>query len=116
VLQEKVSDQLRRKSDSTFLWVALVIEAFHDVLRVDILEVLEELLSGLTPQYDQMMKRIEAIQHLQRCLVILSIAIHAYRPLYLHEIHTIIAAGLRGGIPSLADLQSIIDMLAIRSI
>jgi NACHT domain len=109
-LQEKVCDRLCRKSDGTFLWVALVIEALQNVLEVDILKVLEEFPSGLTPLYDQMMKRIEALQHRypQCCLVILSTAILAYRPLHMHEIH--VAAGLQEEIPRLADLQRLIDM------
>jgi hypothetical protein len=42
-LQGKVRDQMRQKSNGTFLWVALVIEELCRVLGVDMLGVLEDL-------------------------------------------------------------------------
>jgi hypothetical protein len=93
-----------------FSGVALAIEALQNVFGVDVPEVLGEFPSGLTPLYDQMMKRIEALQRRspQRCLIILSTVIPACRPLHMREIH--IAAGLQEEIPHLADLQRFIDI------
>jgi hypothetical protein len=109
-LQEQVRGQLHQKSDGTFLWVALVIEELQDVLGGDILEVLEEIPSGLTPLYDQMMKQIHQLQrqYPQRCFLTLSIATLAYRPLHLLEMQTV--AGLQKDIRGLADLKGIISM------
>jgi hypothetical protein len=80
-LQEKVRDRMYRKSDGTFLCVALVIEELRQVLGVDMLEVLENLMSGLTPVYDRMMKHIQQLprQYLQRCLLALSAVSHINR-------------------------------------
>ena len=61
-LQEKVRDQMHQKSDGTFLWVAVVIEELRQVLGVDMLEVLEDMPSGLTLVYDRMMKHIQQLQ------------------------------------------------------
>jgi hypothetical protein len=40
--------QMHQKSDGTFLWVSLVIGELRRVLKVDMLKVLEDMLSGLT--------------------------------------------------------------------
>jgi hypothetical protein len=109
-LEEQVRGQLHQKSDGTFLWVALVIEELQDVLGGDILEVLEEIPSGLTPLYDRMMKQIRQLrrQYPQYCFLTLSIATLAYRPLHLLEMHTV--AGLQKDIRGLIDLKGIISM------
>jgi WD40 domain-containing protein/NACHT domain-containing protein len=108
-LQEKVRDQMHQKSDGTFLWVAVVIEELRQVLGVDMLEVLEDMPSGLTLVYDRMMKHIQQLQpqYSRRCLRVLSAATLAYQPLHLREIHVV--AGLVK-VRSLEDLERIINM------
>lgn len=110
VLRERVSDQLRRKSDGTFLWVALVIDELRYVLGGDILELLDEIPQGLTPFYDRMMKQIQRLRRRdhQRCLLTLSIAVVAYRPLHLLELQVV--AGLQKDIKRLVDLEGVISM------
>ncbi|KAN0075952.1 NAD(P)-binding domain protein [Elaphomyces granulatus] len=109
-LQEKVQDQMHQKSDGTFLWVALVVEELRHALRVDMLEVLEDMPSGLTLVYDRMMKHIQQLQgrYSRRCLRALSAATLAYQPLHLHEIHVV--AGLQERVRDLEDLERIINM------
>ena len=109
-LQEKVRDQMHQKSDGTFLWVALVIEELRQVLGVDMLEVLEDMPSGLTLVYDRMMKHIQQLQrqYPRRCLLALSAATLAYQPLHLREIHVV--AGLQEKVKDLEDLERIINM------
>ncbi|KAN0066955.1 vegetative incompatibility protein HET-E-1 [Elaphomyces granulatus] len=109
-LQEQVRDQMHQKSDGTFLWVALVIEELRQVLGEDMLEVLEDIPSGLTLVYDRMMKHIQQLQrqYSRRCLHALSVATLAYRPLHLCEIH--ILAGLQEKVRNLEDLERIINM------
>src|ERR1700723_277252 len=109
-LQEKVRDQMHKKSDGTFLWVALVIKELRQVLGVDMLEVLEDMPSGLTLVYDRMMKHIQQLrrQYSRRCLLALSAATLAYQPLHLREMHVV--AGLQGEVKDLADLERIINM------
>jgi NACHT domain-containing protein len=110
VLQENVRDQMRQKSDGTFLWVALVIEELRQVLGVDMLEALEDMPSGLTLVYDRMMKHIQQLRrrHSWRCLLVLSAATLAYQPLHLREIHVV--AGLQEEVRNLEDLERIINM------
>ncbi|KAN0087189.1 hypothetical protein V8E54_000877 [Elaphomyces granulatus] len=109
-LQEKVRDQMHQKSDGTFLWVALVIEELRQVLGDDMLEVLEDMPSGLTLVYDRMMKHIQKLQrqYPRRCLFALSAATLAYQPLHLCEIHVV--AGLQDEVKDLEDLERIINM------
>ena len=94
-LQEKVRDQMRKKSNGTFLWVALVIRELQRVLKRDMLKVLEDMPSGLTLVYDRMMKHIQQLQrqYPRLCFLALSAATLAYRPLHLQEMN--IVAGLR---------------------
>ncbi|KAN0086995.1 vegetative incompatibility protein HET-E-1 [Elaphomyces granulatus] len=108
-LQKKVRDQMHQKSDGTFLWVALVIKELRQVLGVDMLEVLENMPSGLTLVYDRMMKHIQQLQpqYSRRCLRVLSAATLAYQPLHLREIHVV--AGLVK-VRSLEDVERIINM------
>lgn len=110
VLQERVSGQLRRKSDGTFLWVALVIDKLRDVLGGDILELLDKIPSGLTPFYDRMMKQIQQLRcrDIHRCLLALSAAAIAYRPLHLLELQLV--AGLQENITRLVDLKGVISI------
>jgi len=108
-LQEKVRDQMHKKSDGTFLWVSLVIKELRQVLGVDMLEVLEDMPSGLTLVYDRMMKHIQQLQHQysRRCLRALSAAAVAYQPLHLREIHVV--AGLQEKVRN-EDVERIINM------
>jgi hypothetical protein len=110
VLRENVREKLRQKSDCTFLWVALVVEELQDIIGADILEVLEEVPSGLTPFYDRIMEQIKKLpqRNLKRCLLVLSRASLAYRPLRLHEMHII--AGFGEEFTHLEDLQRIVHM------
>jgi hypothetical protein len=111
LLQEKVCERLREKSDGTFLWVALAIQELQDqgVIAADMLDTLEEIPRGLKPLYDRIMEQINKLpkRNLRRCLLVLSRASLAYRPLWLHEMHTII-----GGeeFSLLEDLERIIYM------
>src|SRR5467141_221394 len=109
-LQEQVRDQMHQKSDGTFLWVALVIEELRQVLGADMLEVIEDMPSGLPLVYDRMMKHIQQLQrqYPRRCILALSAATLAYQPLNLREIHVV--AGLQEEGQDLEDLERIINM------
>ena len=74
------------------------------------LEVLEDIPSGLTKVYDRMMKHIQQLQrrYSRRCLLALSEATLAYQPLHLREIH--IVAGLQEEVQNLEDLERITNM------
>ncbi|EXL45108.1 hypothetical protein FOCG_13867 [Fusarium oxysporum f. sp. radicis-lycopersici 26381] len=87
-LQNQVRDEMRRKADGTFLWVALVAKELQKVQSWDISSVLGEMRSGLTLLYERMMIHIQQLQpkDRKRCCLVLSMATVAYRPLQLCEL------------------------------
>ncbi|KAF7547913.1 hypothetical protein G7Z17_g7398 [Cylindrodendrum hubeiense] len=103
-VQKKVLD----KADGTFLWVDLILRTIHGALGDDIVRLIDEIPSGLPPLYDRMMGDIGMSTSAYRnpCLVILSIAALAYRPLHVLELR--ILAGLEKY--DTADLERIVDM------
>jgi hypothetical protein len=111
-LQGQVRNQMCQKADATFLWVALVFKELQVVQRYDILQVIDELPSGLIPLYDRMMKQVCKLKrrYPEFCRRVLSTATLAYRPLHLLELQ--ILAGLQEEMPHTADLERIINMCA----
>lgn len=109
-LKYQVRDKMRQKADGTFLWVAFVFEELQDVLRGEVLQVLEEMPSGLIPLYDRMIKQIQQLKrkYPEFCRLILSAATLAYRPLHMLELR--ILAGLEGEILDMADLERLIKL------
>src|ERR1700723_1862639 len=109
-LREQVQDQIRQKSDGTFLWVALVFEELRGALRRNLSKVLNRLPKGLTPLYDRMIKQIQQLEYdyPQLCLLTLATAALAYRPLHMLEIRSL--TGLQEEAPNLEDLERIINM------
>ncbi|KAN0073083.1 hypothetical protein V8E54_009197 [Elaphomyces granulatus] len=109
-LQEQVQDQIRQKSDGTFLWVALVFEELRGALRRNLSRMLNRIPKGLTPLYDRMVNQIQQLgnDYTQLCLLALSAATLAYQPLHLREIHVV--AGLQDEVEELEDLERIINM------
>lgn len=55
-------DNLRQKAAGAFLWVALVVEELEQVESWDVLEVLEEMPTGLEELYARMMKQIQQLK------------------------------------------------------
>jgi NACHT domain len=106
-LQERVRDQMRQKSNGTFLWVALVFEELRRILRKDLFRVLDGIPKGLTPLYDRMITQVQKGDYSEVCLLTLSTATLAYCPLYMLEIR--ILAGLQETL-DLADMERILNM------
>jgi hypothetical protein len=86
-LREQVRDKLRQKANSTFLWVALVVQELERPESWDPLHVVEEAPPGLHQLYDRMMSQIQQLtrRNADFCRLLLSTALVAYRPLYLTE-------------------------------
>ncbi|KAL5600733.1 hypothetical protein FOVSG1_006763 [Fusarium oxysporum f. sp. vasinfectum] len=109
-LQDQVRDEMRRKADGTFLWVALVAQELQKVQRWNVLTVLKGMPPGLTPLYCRMMNHIEHLrsQDKEFCRLVISTATVAYRPLHLCEL------GVLSGLPqnALNDIQCVVDMCA----
>ncbi|RYP77557.1 hypothetical protein DL770_007058 [Monosporascus sp. CRB-9-2] len=103
-----VQRKLLGKADGTFLWVDLMLRFIHGALGDDVVRRVDEIPSGLPPLYDRMMEDIgkSTSDYRDSCLVILSIATLAYRPLHILELRTL--AGLEKY--ETADLERIVDM------
>jgi hypothetical protein len=87
-LREQVKDQLCRKSDGTFLWVALVVNELGKCqFEEEVLDAMDDIPTDLPKLYDQMVEQITQLQGRRRdvCLTILSMVVIAYRPLHLSE-------------------------------
>jgi hypothetical protein len=95
-LRDSVRAKMRRKANGTFLWVSLVIKELQDVMVWDVLEVLDEVPTGLKEVYHRMMKQIKQLgrQDPERCRQILATIIATYRPLHLQELSVL------SGLPS----------------
>ncbi|KAF2627343.1 beta transducin-like protein HET-E4s [Macroventuria anomochaeta] len=87
-LREQVRDELRRKANGTFLWVALMMQELEKPESWDPLAVVEEAPAGLPQLYDRMMGQIQRLspRNADICRSLLCTAATAYRPLYLVEI------------------------------
>ncbi|KAH7176234.1 hypothetical protein EDB81DRAFT_33911 [Dactylonectria macrodidyma] len=109
-LQDQVRDEMRRRAGGTFLWAALVAQELQKVQRWNVLGVLKEMPSGLTPLYERMMRRIQQLQpeDSEFCRLVISAATVAYRPLRLCEL------GVLSGLPRnvSGDLLSVVGMCA----
>jgi hypothetical protein len=86
-LREQVRDELRRKANGTFLWVALVMQELGKPESWDPLAVVEEAPAGLFQLYDRMLDQIMRLspRNAEICRSLLCTAAIAYRPLYLAE-------------------------------
>jgi hypothetical protein len=110
-LQEKIRNQMRKKANGTFLWVALVFEELKLVKRWRVEKVLMEMPTTLELLYKRMMEQIEQLKDddLEFCRYVLSTMTLAYRPLHLLEL------GAMSGLPeeisrNIEDLVDIINM------
>jgi hypothetical protein len=88
---QKVNYQLKEKAGSTFLWAALVLKELEAVESWDVLEVLQEMPSGLQPLYSRMMRQIQDLRRKdsELCCQILSTVTLTQRPLHLLELGAI---------------------------
>jgi hypothetical protein len=86
-LRKQVRDELHRKANGTFLWVALVMQELEKPESWDPLAVVEEAPAGLQQLYDRMMEQIYQLsaRNVDICQSLLCITAVAYRPLYLAE-------------------------------
>jgi hypothetical protein len=108
-LLEQVKEQLRQKSDGTFLWVSLVIQEMQKCQHLsEIIELFEKAPRGLTPLYNHIFLQIQRLERLKResCMSVLSVVTLAYRPLHLHELRLLVSVPKQHH--GFADLENII--------
>lgn len=85
-LQERIRHTLRHKTDGTFLWVSLVIQQLQTVKSGDIETVINAVPTDLNEIYAKMIEQIHKQYERKYCLLLLSAAALAYRPLHLLEV------------------------------
>lgn len=88
-LADSIEKELRAKSDSTFLWVALACKSLVGVTSRNALSTLQKLPSGLEKFYERMMEEILQNKHegdKTFCLQILCCMSLAFRPFAIEEL------------------------------
>ncbi|KAF7116900.1 hypothetical protein CNMCM5793_005530 [Aspergillus hiratsukae] len=90
-----LSDEIRQRAMSTFLWVALAFKELDGVDGWDAVETIQRIPSGLSNVYDLIMTQIEkgSPDNQKRCKNILVAVVLAYRTLSLPELAVL--AGLQ---------------------
>ncbi|KAK4061012.1 hypothetical protein Trihar35433_9937 [Trichoderma harzianum] len=92
-LQERIRHTLLQKTDGTFLWVSLVIQQLQTVGPGDVEAVISAVPTDLQGIYAQMLEQIHKQHERKYCLLVLTTATLAYRPLQLLELAVV--SGLR---------------------
>jgi hypothetical protein len=113
-VEDEVAEELRRKADGTFLWVALVFKQIEETdCGADVvLEFVRKMPPGLDEMYDQMMSQIikRNDDYSQYCKRVLLTVVNTYRPLRLSELVTLAA------LPRLAPHRNIVRLCGLISI
>jgi hypothetical protein len=105
-LQKEIIDQLRRKSDGTFLWVALVLQQLKSCrLKTELRPTIDMMPSGLFQLYDRMLgKLIDEEKYTAICRCVLSTAALTNRPLSLAELQTLTGVDKEDSIDTVVNL------------
>lgn len=116
-IEGNVAEDLHRKAENTFLWVALVFQQIQarDCDADEVLDFVYKMPVGLHELYNQMMDRIIQLSQQQNryacfCREVLLIAVNSYRPLQLSEMVTLAA------LPKFADTRKIIQLCGLLSL
>lgn len=100
----EVSDEVCRRAENTFLWVALVFKKLDSERGWYAIKIVKEMPPGLPELYDHMMTRIgRDTMDLQYCKNVLVVTSLAYRPLSLSEL------ALLAGLGPEIDPQTIVE-------
>ncbi|TFB00416.1 hypothetical protein CCMA1212_007911 [Trichoderma ghanense] len=100
------------KSNGTFLWAALVFKEIEELRTYDddgeVLELLQDIPSGLVALYDRMVDQIDQLSRndQQRCRNLLAVMATAYQPLSLETLP--IMAGLKDRLARSEPLKTLI--------
>ena len=114
-VQAQVAEELRRKADGTFLWVALVFRQIDDNTDCGadkILELIREIPPDLNGMYDRMMRQIikQKDASSKHSKLMLLTMVNTYRPLQLSELVTLAA------LPKLAVPHNIVRLCGLLTI
>ncbi|KAL6694810.1 hypothetical protein J3F84DRAFT_399789 [Trichoderma pleuroticola] len=114
VLQEQLQRAILQKSSGTFLWAALVFQEIEERRTYDddaeLLQLLDEIPSGLSGLYEGMMNQIDQLapKDQDHCRNTLATMVAAYQPLNLETLP--IMAGLKGRLTQTEPLKTLVRM------
>ena len=114
-VQAQVAEELHRKADGTFLWVALVFRQIDDDTDCGadkVLELVREIPPDLNGMYDRMMRQIieQKDASSKHSKLVLLTMVNTYRPLQLSELVTLVA------LPKLAVPYNIVRLCGLLTI
>ncbi|KAF3066967.1 hypothetical protein CFAM422_009023 [Trichoderma lentiforme] len=93
LIRETIEKTLVSRADNTFLWVALVCQSLNNYRSGRVLEKLESYPQGLDSLYERMLDQISKSfddRDVSLCKQVLTIVSTVYRPVTLHELHSLI--------------------------
>ncbi|KAL7920860.1 hypothetical protein ACQKWADRAFT_152275 [Trichoderma austrokoningii] len=94
-IREHTQRYLISNANGTFLWVALVCQNLEDVQSWNVLEELETYPPGLNSLYKRMLDQILHLKNeknISFCKQALTIISTVYRPVTLHELHSLVGS------------------------
>ncbi|KAG6361169.1 hypothetical protein INS49_009393 [Diaporthe citri] len=83
-----IADELKEKSEGTFLWIALVCKVLESAHEYEFMEILQEMPTGLNELYGKLIQDIKALPRKRptHCQSVLRAVAVAFRPLTLEEL------------------------------
>ncbi|KAL6822553.1 hypothetical protein V8C40DRAFT_249898 [Trichoderma camerunense] len=93
IIRETIEKKLVSRADNTFLWVALVCQSLNNYRSGRVLKELESYPQGLDSLYERMLDQIPISlddKDVSLCKQVLTIVSTVYRPVTLHELHSLI--------------------------
>lgn len=111
---ERIACELRRKSEGTFLWVAIVCKELESAPEYDVMDILQEMPTGLNELYGKLLQDIKALKRKgpKYCQSVLRTVAVAFRPLTFKELQML--ADLPQNVPADAIAKMCRSLLTIR--
>ncbi|KAK7714688.1 hypothetical protein SLS63_011662 [Diaporthe eres] len=109
-----IADELKAKSEGTFLWVAIVCEELESAQEYEVMEILQEMPMGLNELYGKLVQDIKALKRRNPtyCQSVLQAVAVAFRPLTVKELREL--ADLPRKVPAEAVIKMCRSLLTLR--
>lgn len=111
---KRIASELKRKSEGTFLWVAIACEEIESAPEYEVMDILQEMPAGLNELYGKLVQDINSLKRKNPmyCQSILRAVALAFRPLTLKEVQEL--ADLPRNVPAVAIAEMCRSLLTIR--
>lgn len=111
---KRIADELKQKSEGTFLWAAIVCKELESAQEYEVMEILTEMPTGLNDLYGKLVQDIKALKRKNAtyCQSVLQTVTVAFRPLTLKELREL--ADLPRTVPAEAVTKMCRSLLTIR--